>query len=162
MDILSDKVNLQVAVELTAAALAFQAAKDHLFCLVKSIHYLAVLASERHAAGLYINAPYRLKQRRFQNQELTQGFVHPCHALFHRLAGEQRAPHHRNRSVPGGTGQQQQLAGGDVLIHTAVLFNIDHGVDRKNERSGGNGCVTLANRPQHDQRKGGHRQTRCK
>ena len=55
----------------TAAALAFQAAKDHLFCLVKSIHYLAVLASERHAAGLYINAPYRLKQRRFQNQELT-------------------------------------------------------------------------------------------
>ncbi|MNZ54296.1 hypothetical protein D3C78_721940 [compost metagenome] len=158
MDILSEKVQLQVTADLRARPAIADPVQDDFLGRIERGHHAAILLRQFQAPGFHIQLTDRFEQGGLEFQIASQFTEQARQALLHRLVGEQCLPEHREQPVPGGTRYQQQRFVPEVADLTAALVHADHGVDRENQRGRGDGAVAFAQRAEHGQGKTGQGQ----
>ena len=158
MDVLREKIQLEVAAELGARPGVADPVQDDLLGGVQRRHHPAVLPGQFQAACFYVQLADGLEQRRLDLQVQPQFPEQPGQALLHRLIGEQGLPQHRQYPVPGRTGHQQQGFMPEVGDFAAALVHADHGVYGQDQCGRGNCPVAFAQCPEHGQAETGQGQ----
>ncbi|MNJ33158.1 hypothetical protein D3C77_278370 [compost metagenome] len=158
MDVLGQEVQLQVAADLGARAAVADPVQDDLLGGVECGHDPTVLLGQLQAPGLDVQLADRFEQRGLELEVAPQLAKQPRQALLHRLVGEQRLPQHRQQSVPGGAGHQQQRLVPEIGDFATTLVDADHGVDRENQRGRGDRAIAFTQCAEHGQGKTGQGQ----
>ncbi|MNQ70040.1 hypothetical protein D3C85_846630 [compost metagenome] len=158
VDILGQKVELEVAVHLGARTTVADPVQDDVLGRVQRRHHATVLLRQGQAPAFHVELVHRLQQGGFQLEVLPQFTEQPGQALLHRLVGEERLPEHREQAVPGGAGHQQRRLLPEIGRRAVALVDADHGVDGEDQRRRGDGCVTLAQGAEHGQAEAGQGQ----
>ncbi|MNN29212.1 hypothetical protein D3C81_1428060 [compost metagenome] len=120
-----------------------EAREDGFLGPVERHHQLAVLPRQGQALAFDVELAQRFEQRRLDLQVVAQFEEQPRQALLHRLVGEQRIPQHRQQSVPGRAGHQQQRLA-PQFAGRAALVDADHGVDRQDQGGRGDRRIAFA------------------
>ena len=154
MDVLSQKVQLQITADLGVRLAVANPVQDDFLGCVQRRHYFAILLGQFQAAGFRVQVADRLEQVGLELEVAAKLHEQLCQALLHRLVGEQRLPQDREQPIPRRTGHQQQRFVPEIADLPAALVHADHGVHREDQRRRGDGAVAFAQGTEHGQGEG--------